>query len=186
MELSKEEVDNIYSSLKQIDCCSDILKDETIRDLTIDIRSILNPIYCPTCGSCGEIGDGCHNRCESLYGHLLFVNIEQYLLEKEKQFFKSEINRPNIISKIIDELKERQYITDDKGFYCDHYIKTFDNQQKELDEYYTNVKRLLELLEKVEVSDSGKEFHPNYISSCRVFDTEEIGIRLTNLKRLVR
>ena len=183
MELSKEQVEYINDRLDKI---QQFDTSENIEDLVNDIRAELVEHFCSVCyfNSCGEIGDGCHNRCESLYGHLLFVNIEQYLLEKEKQFFKNEINRPNIISKIIDDLKERQYITDDKGFYCDHYIKTFDNQQKELDEYYTNVKRLLELLEKVEVSDSDKEFHPNAIHSCRALDASEISDIMNKLKRL--
>lgn len=185
MELSKEEVDNIYSLLEQIDCCSDALKDETIRDLTIDIRSIIDPIYCPTCGACGETGDGCHNRCESLSGYQLFVNLEQYLLEKEKQIFKSQINRPNVISKIIDELKDRLFITEEKGFYCDSYIKDFNTLQKENSEYFTNVKELIDLLEKVETSDSGKEFSPNSISTCRVLDGNRLCEIIFNLKRLI-
>ena len=107
IKFTKDEISEIYKLLEQIDCCSDVLKDETIRNLTLDIRTIIDPVYCPTCGACGEDGDGCHNRCESLNGYHLFINLEQYLLEKEKQIFKSEANRPNIISKIIDELKEK-------------------------------------------------------------------------------
>lgn len=141
--------------------------------------------FCEVCGSCGETGDGCHNRCESLNGYQLLINLEQYLLEKERQFFKSEINRPNIISKIIDDLKERSLITDDHGFYCDSYIKSYDNLQKENNEYFVNVRDLIGLFEKVEASDSGKEFNPNTISTCRVLDGVRLDEIILNLKRLI-
>lgn len=52
IKFTKDEISEIYKLLEQIDCCSDVLKDETIRNLTLDIRTIIDPVYCPTCGSC--------------------------------------------------------------------------------------------------------------------------------------
>lgn len=185
MELSNDQLKEIYNILEEIDCCSDVLKDETIRDLTVDIRSILDPIYCPVCGACGETGDGCASRCETLYGMRLFENLEKYLLEKELLYFGNETNRPNIISHIIDEIKIR-IESSKEDLYCDHYIKSYQDLEKENNDYYTNVKSLLDLFNKVEESDSGVEFHPNTISSCRVLDTIAFGEIFKKLREMTQ
>lgn len=46
------------------------------------------------------------------------------------------------------------------------------------------VKRFFELLDKVETSDEGREFRPNYISSCRCLDGAELGKLIEKMKRL--
>lgn len=185
MELSNNQLKKIYSLLEKIDCCSDVLKDESIRDLTVDIRSILDPIYCPVCGACGETGDGCASRCDGLSALQLFLNLEQYLLEKELLYFGKEASRPNIISHIIEELRIRSS-SSDIGMYCDHYIKSYQDLEKENNDYYTNVKSLLHLFNKVEESDSGVEFHPNTISSCRVLDTITFGEIFKKLREMTQ
>lgn len=42
--------------------------------------------------------------------------------------------------------------------------------------------RLFEMLETTEESDSGRVFHPTFISSCRVMDTNELRTLLPELK----
>ena len=41
------------------------------------------------------------------------------------------------------------------------------------------------ILDEVEVSESGREFHPVYISSCRVMKTKRIGELLTQMKDII-
>lgn len=48
------------------------------------------------------------------------------------------------------------------------------------------VRRLFALLETVEVSDSEREFHPTYISSCRVAHTMELDKLLPKLKEAAK
>jgi len=43
---------------------------------------------------------------------------------------------------------------------------------------------LIGLITKKEVSDSGKEFFPTQISSCRCFDTERIGEIIRRVKEI--
>ena len=46
------------------------------------------------------------------------------------------------------------------------------------------VKEFIGILDEVEESNSGKEFHPVYISSCRVMKSKRIGELLTEMKEL--
>jgi hypothetical protein len=54
--------------------------------------------------------------------------------------------------------------------------------QKKYDELYNACKILINNLEKREESDSGTEFSPNYISSCRVLD----GIEISNAIKVIK
>ena len=58
--------------------------------------------------------------------------------------------------------------------------------QNEREEIAALVRRLFELLETVEVSDSEREFHPTYISSCRVVHTMELDKLLPKLKEAAK
>lgn len=46
------------------------------------------------------------------------------------------------------------------------------------------VKRFFEILDIKETSDNGREFSPNYISSCRALDGAELSKLITKMKRL--
>jgi len=46
------------------------------------------------------------------------------------------------------------------------------------------VLELFEILDSVEETDSGREFHPTTINSCRVMHTERLGRILPEMKRL--
>lgn len=54
--------------------------------------------------------------------------------------------------------------------------------ERKREEIAALVRRLFELLETVEVSDSEREFHPTKISSCRVMHTIELEKLLPKLK----
>lgn len=58
--------------------------------------------------------------------------------------------------------------------------------KREREEIAALVRRLFELLETVEVSDSEREFHPTYISSCRVVHTMELDKLLPKLKEAAK
>lgn len=58
--------------------------------------------------------------------------------------------------------------------------------KRERDEIAALVRRLFQLLETVEVSDSEREFHPTYISSCRVAHTMELDKLLPKLKEAAK
>lgn len=58
--------------------------------------------------------------------------------------------------------------------------------REERDEIAALVRRLFQLLETVEVSDSEREFHPTYISSCRVMHTMELDELLPKLKEAAK
>ena len=58
--------------------------------------------------------------------------------------------------------------------------------QRERDEIAALVRRLFDLLETVEVSDGEREFHPTYISSCRVMHTQELNELLPKLKEAAK
>jgi len=47
------------------------------------------------------------------------------------------------------------------------------------------VRELFALLDKVEVSDSGREFHPNQISSCRVMDVPKLEAALQKMRAVI-
>ena len=47
------------------------------------------------------------------------------------------------------------------------------------------VREFLKILNKVEVSDSGNEFRPNTIRSCRVMDTKRLGEILREMEEVV-
>jgi hypothetical protein len=47
-----------------------------------------------------------------------------------------------------------------------------------------NVKFMFEMLDKVETSDSGRDFHPNTFSSCRVWDTHRLNKVFKKMKEL--
>jgi len=46
------------------------------------------------------------------------------------------------------------------------------------------VKRFIKMLDKEEESDSGKRFRPNYITSCRIMDSIEMGKLLKRMEKL--
>lgn len=48
------------------------------------------------------------------------------------------------------------------------------------------VKSLLKILDIKEESDSGREFNPVYISSCRVFESAKLEYLLPKLRELVK
>ena len=50
------------------------------------------------------------------------------------------------------------------------------------DQYDVLVKELFELLDKTEVTDDGRVFRPNRISSCRAMDAEKLNQVLAGLK----
>jgi hypothetical protein len=54
------------------------------------------------------------------------------------------------------------------------------NDPKEL------IREFLKILNKVEVSDNGNEFRPNYIRSCRVMDTKRLGEILREMEEVVK
>lgn len=56
----------------------------------------------------------------------------------------------------------------------------------ERDEIAALVRRLFQLLETVEVSDSEREFYPTRIQSCRVMHTIELGELLPKLKEAAK
>lgn len=47
------------------------------------------------------------------------------------------------------------------------------------------VKEFFEILDTVEETDSGREFHPVYVSSCRVLLTKRMGEIFTEMKEIV-
>ncbi len=54
------------------------------------------------------------------------------------------------------------------------------------DNLYKCVRRLFEILDAKETNDDGdKEFHPVYISSCRIMSTHELEFLLKRMKELV-
>jgi hypothetical protein len=179
--LTKEQTDFIFKTLDEIEKLSNL--PLTVGTKVIDIKSTIEPTYCPTCNSCGEEGCCPPDRCDSLYNLLNFTYLEKYLLEKERLYFgaNGEINRPNLCSHIIEELRVR-FKTSKAGLYCDHNIKTYYEMQKKYDELYNACKILINNLEKREESDSGTEFSPNYISSCRVLD----GIEISNAIKVIK
>lgn len=46
------------------------------------------------------------------------------------------------------------------------------------------VKRFFEIMDKKETSDGGRDFHPNRISSCRIYDTAELESLMPQMKEL--
>ena len=48
------------------------------------------------------------------------------------------------------------------------------------------VKEFFSILDEVEESDSGREFHPVYISSCRVMKTKRLNGIFTKMKKLIK
>ena len=56
---------------------------------------------------------------------------------------------------------------------------------RKLEELKKLVGELIKTFEIVEVSDSGVEFHPNKITSCRVMDTEKITSLIKEIKTLI-
>ena len=46
----------------------------------------------------------------------------------------------------------------------------------------SNIREFLGFLRKVEVSDNGRAFRPNQISSCRVMDGQRMGELLTEME----
>jgi len=48
------------------------------------------------------------------------------------------------------------------------------------------VKEFFAILDEVEESDSGREFHPVYISSCRVMKTQRISEIFKAMKELIK
>lgn len=54
------------------------------------------------------------------------------------------------------------------------------------DELKKAVVEFFKILDIVETSDSGNEFRPNYIGSCRVMDTMRMGELITTMKELTK
>lgn len=48
------------------------------------------------------------------------------------------------------------------------------------------IREFLKILNKVEVSDNGNEFRPNYIRSCRVMDTKRLSEILREMEEVVK
>lgn len=48
------------------------------------------------------------------------------------------------------------------------------------------VRMFFEILNHTEESDSGRQFQPNYISSCRVWDTHRLNRLITQMKELTK
>ena len=48
------------------------------------------------------------------------------------------------------------------------------------------VRRMFELLDIVEESDSGREFHPTTINSCRAGDAAQLEVILERMKAIVQ
>jgi len=69
--------------------------------------------------------------------------------------------------------------------YCE-LGEAYDKARAEREEIAALVRRLFELLETVEVSDSEREFHPTRIQSCRVMHTIELGELLPKLKEAAK
>ena len=65
-------------------------------------------------------------------------------------------------------------------------METAETYKRERDEIAALVRRLFQLLETVEVSDSEREFHPTRIQSCRVMHTIELGELLPKLKEAAK
>ena len=47
-------------------------------------------------------------------------------------------------------------------------------------------KEFFKILDEVEESESGREFHPVYISSCRVMKTQRLSEIFTDMKELIK
>lgn len=71
---------------------------------------------------------------------------------------------------------------------CDHCElgEAYDKARAEREEIAALVRRLFEILDVVEVSDSETEFHPTVIRSCRVMHTEELNELLPKLKEAAK
>ena len=65
-------------------------------------------------------------------------------------------------------------------------LKERDEAREALLKLSAFVRRLFELLETVEVSDSEREFHPTVIRSCRVAHTSELAELLPQMKEAAK
>ena len=57
-----------------------------------------------------------------------------------------------------------------------------DKRVEELESLWAE---FIKILKKTEISDSGTEFHPNGITSCRVLDTKRMNEILTRAEEMV-
>ena len=48
------------------------------------------------------------------------------------------------------------------------------------------VKELLDILDRVETTDSGTEFHPTHFSSCRTMEIERFNKMMVRLRKLMK
>ena len=48
------------------------------------------------------------------------------------------------------------------------------------------IKEFFSILDEVEETDSGKKFHPVYISSCRVMKTQRMSELIVEMKKLIK
>lgn len=71
----------------------------------------------------------------------------------------------------------------DETFDYDKAIKVIQTPKADK-ELKTLVKRLFEILDQKEESDSGREFSPVFISCCRVLLSEELNKILPRMKEL--
>lgn len=69
--------------------------------------------------------------------------------------------------------------------YCE-LGEAYDKERAEREEIAALVRRLFEILDTVEVSDSETEFHPTVIRSCRVMHTMELDELLPKLKEAAK
>ena len=59
----------------------------TVNEIFETIESYLNPVYCPTCGSCGETGCCSPDRCKEVICQYGETNLKDYkdLLDENEQ-----------------------------------------------------------------------------------------------------
>ncbi len=84
------------------------------------------------------------------------------------------------------EAKERLHRLDQAACERRTWLEAHEKMKLERDEIAALVRRLFQLLETVEVSDSEREFHPTRIQSCRVMHTIELGELLPKLKEAAK
>lgn len=65
---------------------------------------------------------------------------------------------------------------------CDDLL---ESTQQDLDHLKGLVKEFFKILDRTETSDSGREFRPTYIHSCRVLEMRKISKVLNEMKSVV-
>jgi hypothetical protein len=91
---------------------SEINDAEIIEALRCEIDDLKNPIYCPTCGACGEEGCCPPSMCEHMpcvYGDRYKEDYKWMLNINEKMYEKLRQLDPDGLSKIYDEVYTNTY-----------------------------------------------------------------------------